>query len=142
MRRQKISRTHTILLPHQDYNNFLQFQSIEDAGEYYKLLSKASDVLKNVTKRFYVHNDFETDVPERKEAYLKALACQIEYFYETGEMTTEGLNATPQMQQIGRTSISKVSSANSNAVNEKKQIVCEDIYLYLDDTGLLDRGID
>lgn len=129
------------VLSNQDYNNLNAFTPIDDQETYYKLQAKASDVLKRVTMNFYVHNDFENDHPQRKEAYVKALAAQIEYFYETGSTTTEGLNSAPQTQQIGRTALSHASKFNPGGENEKKSVVCEDVYLYLSGTGLLGRGI-
>lgn len=127
------------MLSNQDYNSLNAFAQIEDQELFYKLQAKASDVLKHVTKNFYVQNDFENDDPQRKEAYLKALAAQIEYFYETGSTTTEGLNSLPQTQQIGRTSLSQETTVNSS---EKKSIICDDVYIYLSGTGLLGGGID
>lgn len=129
------------VLSHQDYNSLSAFTKIDDQETYYKLQAKASDILKRVTMNFYVHNDFENDYPQRKEAYIKALAAQIEYFYETGSTTTEGLNSAPQTQQIGRTSLSHASKFNPGGENEKKSIVSDDVYLYLSGTGLLGRGI-
>jgi len=131
----------SVNLSHSDYNSLLAFTPIEDQQEYYKLFFKASDLLKSITRNFYVVNDFETDYPIRKEAYIKALACQIEYFYETESMTTEGLNSAPQTQHIGRTALSQTSNFNPSGENEKKPIVCEDVYFYLSGTGLLNRGL-
>jgi len=117
------------------------FTSIDDQETYYKLQAKASDILKRVTMNFYVRNDFESDHPQRKEAYIKALAAQIEYFYETGSTTSEGLNSAPQTQQIGRTTLSQASKFSPSGGGEKKSVICEDVYLYLSGTGLLGRGI-
>ena len=128
------------LLSHQGYNNLKSFRSITDSEEYYALLYKAADVLLHLTNHYYVHNDFESDEEARKKAYLKALACQIEYFYETGQTTTTGLNNIPQMMDLGRTKVSMMAHVNDEGTTVPKSIVCPDIYLYLDGTGLLDGG--
>ena len=126
------------LLSHKEYNNLKSFRSITDSEEYYALLYKASDVLLHITNHFYTHNDFENEEDTKKTAYLKALACQIEYFYETGQTTTAGLNHTPQVMNLGRTKLSMMAHVNDEGTTIPKSIVCPDIYLYLDGTGLLD----
>lgn len=126
------------LLSHQGYNSLNSFRSIKNSEDYYGLLYKASDVLLHLTNHFYVKNDFENDDEARKTAYIKALACQIEYFYETGETTTAGLNAIPQVVNLGRTKVSMMANMNEDGIKVPKSIVCPDIYLYLDATGLLD----
>jgi len=126
------------LLSHQGYNNLKSFRPIANSEDYYSLLYKASDVLLHLTNHFYTKNDFESDDEVRKNAYLKALACQIEYFYETGETTWAGLNSVPQLMNLGRTSISMMAHVNEEGTAVPKSIVCPDIYLYLDETGLLD----
>ena len=125
------------LLSHQSYNNLKSFRPIENSEDYYNLLYKASDVLLHLTHQYYIKNEFESDNEVRKNAYLKALACQIEYFYETGETTTTGLNNLPQAMNLGRTHITMLAHVNSEGTTTPKPIVCPDIYLYLDATGLL-----
>lgn len=124
-----------------EYNNLLEFTSIEDEEQFNRYLNKATSVLDNVTRNFYKYSSLKDDYLWRKEPFKKAVACQIEYFYETGFMTTEGLNSAPQSQQLGRTSISKASKFNPGGDNETKSIVCDDVYLYLAGTGLLNRGL-
>ena len=126
------------LLSHKGYNNMNSFRPIADSEVYYGLLYKAADVLLYVTNHFYMKNDFETDDETRKNAYLKALACQIEYFYETGETTTTGLNSTPQVMDLGRTKVSMMAHVTEDGKTLKKPIVCPDLHLYLEPTGLLD----
>ena len=125
------------LFPQKAYNKLKAFRTITDSEVYYSLLSKASDVLLHVTNHYYNKNDFETDHEQRQHAYLKALACQIEYFYETGEKTTAGLNHTPDMVVLGRTKISMVTNVNDDGTKIPQSIVCPDIYIYLDGTGLI-----
>ena len=126
------------LLSHKTYNNFKSFRSIADSETYYNLLYKAGDVLLHLTNHFYRDHDFVSDEATRKNAYLKALACQVEYFYEMGEMTTAGLNNVPQAMDLGRTKVSMMANVNETGTTVPKSIVCPDIYLYLDGTGLLD----
>ena len=126
------------LLSHKGYNNLNSFRNITDSEVYYGLLYKAADVLAHVTNNFYEKNDFETDDEVRKNAYLKALACQIEYFYETGQTTTTGLNSTPQVMDLGRTKVSMMAHVGKEGETIKKPIVCPDLHLYLDGTGLVD----
>jgi len=128
------------LLSHQGYNNLKSFRPITNSEDFYSLLYKASDVLLHLTNHFYAKNDFESDDEVRKNAYIKALACQIEYFYETGEKTTAGLNSIPQVMDLGRTKVSMMAHVNVEGTTVPKSIVCPDIYLYLDETGLLDRS--
>ena len=119
-------------LSHQAYNQMGSFRRIASSESYYGLAYKANDVLRHVTERFYEKNDFEGDAQGRKEAYLKALACQIEYFYETGETTTAGLNHTVGQAQLGRTNISMLSHMDEAGNVVPKPLVCPDVYLYLD----------
>ena len=122
----------TQLLTQQAYNKFKSFKSITDSEIYYHLYSKATDVLLNVTHRYFEKNEFNNTTPDRQLAYLKALACQIEYFYETGETTTTGLNTTPQVMDLGRTKVSMMAHVNEEGTVIPKSIICPDIYLYLE----------
>ena len=121
-----------LLLSQQVYNNFKSFKTIEDSEKYYHLYSKATDVLLNITNRYFEENEFDDAEEQRQLAYLKALACQIEYFYETGETTTIGLNTTPQMMDLGRTKVEMVTHVNEEGTVVPKSIICPDIYLYLE----------
>jgi len=129
------------LLSHKGYNHLNSFRTIADSEVYYGLLYKAADVLFHVTNGFYEKNDFETDEEARKNAYLKALACQIEYFYETGQTTTTGLNSTPQVMDLGRTKVSMMAHVAGDGSTVKKPIVCPDLHLYLDGTGLVGSDV-
>ena len=128
------------LLSHNAYNNFKSFRSIADSEKYYNLLYKASDVLLHLTNHFYRDNDFENDEETHKNAYLKALACQVEYFYEMGEMTTAGLNSTPQVMDLGRTKVSMMEHISDTGATVPKSIICPDIYIYLEGTGLINNA--
>ena len=117
------------MLSHKVYNNLKSFRPITDSEEYYSLLYKASDVLHYLTNHFYAKNDFESDEKVRKKAYIKALACQVEYFYETGQTTTTGLNSVPQVMDLGRTKVSMMTHVNKEGTAVPKSIICPDIYL-------------
>src|SRR5690625_1335944 len=109
--------------------------------EFEKLLPKASDVLNNVTSHFYARYDIEKDNSWRVKQFKKALCAQIEYFNEVGSTTFESINNTPQTFSAGRTSVSNASRYNASGKNESRQLVAEDVYIYLEGTGLLYAGV-
>lgn len=121
-------------LTYDEYKDF-GFETIEET-EFDKLLPKACDVLDSVTRDFYKFNSLEDDVLFRQEQFKKAIACQIEYFFDVGSTSSHGIN-NPLSVQIGRTQMS------SGVENQKKMnsIVASDVYMYLQYTGLLYRGI-
>lgn len=124
----------------EEYNNF-GFIRIEDEEKFNNLEKKASSVLDNITRSFYVFNDLETDHVWRKTKFKEALGAQIEYFLQTGQSTSEGLNKAPQSQSIGRVSVTQTSRFSASGKNESKSIVCEEVSMYLEGTGLLNRGV-
>ncbi|WP_167630137.1 hypothetical protein [Listeria valentina] len=109
--------------------------------EFTNLLNKASAVLDNVTRRFYVFNELEKDYEFRKNAFKQAVACQMHYFVETGETTSEGLNNMPQNLSMGRTSLTFASNYSATGKNESKSLLSDDVYIYLEGTGLFYRGV-
>ncbi|MBK0348227.1 hypothetical protein JDW15_06210 [Aerococcaceae bacterium zg-ZJ1578] len=54
------------------------------------------------TNNFYNHVDFETDVPERKELFKRALAVQMAYLDKTGVTSVEDRIVATHFN-IGRT---------------------------------------
>ena len=105
-------------------------------------LSKASAVIDNITNNFYQFNDLETDkVKFRADRFKLALCAQIDYFIEVGGNTFEAVNKVPQSFSVGRTSISSGSKTNASGQNETNQLVAKDVYIYLEGTGLLYRGV-
>ena len=105
-------------------------------------LSKASVVIDNITNNFYQFSDLETDkVKFRADRFKLALCAQIDYFIEVGGNTFEAVNKAPQSFSVGRTSISSGSRSNASGQNETNQLVAEDVYIYLEGTGLLYRGV-
>ena len=105
-------------------------------------LSKASAVIDNITNNFYQFNDLETDkVKFRANRFKLALCAQIDYFIEVGGNTFEAVNKAPQSFSVGRTSISSGSRNNASGQDETNQLVAEDVYIYLEGTGLLYRGV-
>lgn len=128
-----------------NYLTFEEFKSLTGSSD--DLLSqfeanirKASAILDNVTDNFYQFTDIDKDVKYRVDRFKLALCAQVEYFIEMGANTYEGLNKAPQTVSLGRTSISNVSRYNASGANESKSLVAEDIYTYLEGTGLLYRG--
>lgn len=105
-------------------------------------LSKASAVIDNITNNFYQFNDLETDkVKFRADRFKLALCAQIDYFIEVGGNTSEAVNKAPQSFSVGRTSISSGSRNNGSGQSETNQLVAEDVYIYLEGTNLLYRGV-
>ncbi|HLQ75434.1 MAG TPA: hypothetical protein VK107_05330 [Alloiococcus sp.] len=122
------------------YNEYMDlgFAEIEET-EFDKLIKKAGDVLDNVTRFFYKQNVLENDVDFRKEQFKKAVAAQVEYFHDMGATNSHGLNE-PGTVTIGRTTVSK-GTRNSSQHEQQNSIVSDDVYMHLEGTGLLYRGI-
>ena len=105
-------------------------------------VSKASAVVDSITNNFYHFNDLAADkVKFRADRFKLALCAQIDYFIEMGGITFEAVNKAPQSFSLGRTSISSGSRYNASGQNETNQLVAEDVYIYLEGTGLLNRSI-
>ena len=127
------------------YITFNEFKSITGKTDDYEktfeqFYSKAAAV---ITNRFYqLHKIDEDPVTFRVDQFKLALCSQIEYFGELGAATFESINRAPQTFSAGRTSVSNGSRYNSSGANESKSLVAEDIYIYLEGTGLLYRGVD
>lgn len=129
-------------MPYLTYREYMSYLFAEvDEIEFGRLLIRASDVLDNVTGDFYQLNVLETDIPFRRNKFKKAVACQIEYFNELGATTFEGINNSPQSFSAGRTSVSNASRYNPGGANESKALVAEEVYIHLERTGLLYRGV-
>ena len=120
------------------YQEYIDFGFAEiDEENFNRLLPKASDVIDGITRSFYRFNDMEKDVAWRREQFKKAVAAQIEYFYEMGATNTHGLNE-PTSVTIGRTTINTRNNTQKDAQNG---LICPEVFLYLKDTGLLYAGI-
>lgn len=129
-----------------DYLTYTELQNIvgEDTvseEDFDKYIKKASAVLDNLSDNFYHFNDITTDHKFRVDKFKEALAYQIVYFAELGADTYEGVNKAPQTFAIGRTSVSNGSRYNAGGENETKSLVAEDVYIALEGTGLLYRGV-
>jgi len=109
--------------------------------EFNKLLPKSSDVLDNLTSYFYVKNDIEKDNSWRVKQFKKALCAQIEYFNEVGSTTSEGINNAPRSFTAGRTTVTNDSRYKTSGENETKSLISDDVFIYLEGTGLLFRGV-
>ena len=109
--------------------------------EFNKLLPRASSILDIHTNNFYVFNKMEDDFEYRVNRFKQALAAQIQYFIETGATSYYELNKAPQSFSAGRTSVTNSSSYNPRGQNESKSLVAEEVYLLLEGTGLLYRGV-
>jgi len=123
------------------YLTFTEFKELSkseiDEPTFDRLITKASAILSNITSYFYVKNDIEQDNEWRVNQFKQALCAQIEFFDEVGATSFEGINNSPQTFQAGRTSVSNTSRFNASGENESKSLVAEDVYIYLEGTGLL-----
>lgn len=126
------------------YLTFEEFKSKSHINltqeEFDKLLPKASDLLDHLTSYFYVANDILLVNPWINDQFRKALIAQIEYFHETGGTSFESMNSKPQSFSAGRTSVSQ-NQRNSNQ-QISRELVAEEVYIYLSGTGLLFGGVN
>lgn len=124
------------------YEEFKELTS-KDIGneEFNALLPKASAILDNITNHFYVHVDIDGDNTWRVGKFKDALVAQIEYFHVLGATSYEEINNSPQSFSAGRTSVTNPSRYSSTGQNETKPLAAEDVYIYLEGTGLLNRAV-
>lgn len=124
------------------YDEFKEYSTREiNEKEFNNLLPKASAVLNSITDHFYVRFDMDIDNGWRVKQFKQALTAQIEYFDILGASSFEEINNAPQTFSAGRTSVSNASRYNSSGANETKPLVAEDVYIYLEGSGLLYRGV-
>lgn len=129
------------------YLSFEEFEELTERTtdikevEFKKLLPKASAILDNVTSHFYHRCDINKDNAWRIRQFKLGLCSQIEYFNALGATTFEEINNAPQTFQAGRTSVSNASRYNPSGANESKPLVAEDVFIYLEGTGLLYSGV-
>lgn len=112
-----------------------------DEQTFSSLIKKASAILNNLTSYFYVKNDITKDNSWRVNQFKQALCAQIEYFHEVGSTTFEGINQAPQSFSAGRTTVTNASRSNSSSDSNEKSLVSEDVYIFLEGTGLLFSGV-
>ena len=55
-------------------------------------------------------------------------------------MTTAGLNSAPQVMDLGRTKVSMMEHISDTGATVPKSIICPDIYIYLEGTGLINNA--
>jgi len=126
-------------LTYEEYQN-IGFSDIT-ADDFPKLERKASDVLDSVTRDFYQLNDLDSDFPLRRDKFKKAIAAQIDYFYDMGATSSHGIQE-PATVQIGRTTLSNSAKGSTSTQGTENSIVSKDVFMYLRNTGLLYRGIE
>jgi len=128
-----------------DYLTYEEFKELSNADidetAFNSLIKKASAILNTVTSYFYVKNDITKDNEWRVNQFKQALCAQIEYFHEVGATTFEGINQAPQSFSAGRTSVTNTSRFNAGGENESKSLVAEDVFIFLEGTGLLFSGV-
>ena len=129
-------------MPYLTYDEFRDLSTVEIDDQTFKgLIKKASAILNNLTSYFYVKNDIEKDNEWRVHQFKQALCAQIEYFHEVGSTTFEGMNKSPQTFSAGRTSVSNSTRYSDGKATESKSLVAEDVFIYLEGTGLLYAGV-
>lgn len=121
------------------YLSELEYRSmigvVIDTKGFYEAVKKAEAVLDNVTNNFYQFVDLETDIPFRKNKFKQAVAAQIEYFIEAGGTSSFALNSVKSFS-VGRTSIS-----GGGVEQHKAALIADDVYIFLEGTGLLYGGL-
>lgn len=123
------------------YEDFTDLSSVElDEDKFNKYIDKAEEVVSYVTQHFYQKHDFESDNAWRKKQYQKAIVNQLNYFAEKGADTSSSLSSPTQFS-IGRTSVSTGNNRQINDIDPFDNLVNPDIYVYLEGTGLLYRGM-
>ena len=125
-------------LTYDEYNEF-RLSEIEET-EFNKLVLIAGDVLDHVTRNFYQFNSLDDDVEFRRTKFKKAVAAQVQFFHDMGATSSHELNE-PSHVQIGRTTISQNTRSSNSQEETKNNIISNDVYIYLNDTGLLNRSI-
>lgn len=125
-------------LTYDEYNEF-GLSEIEET-EFNKLVLIAGDVLDHVTRNFYQFNSLDDDVEFRRTKFKKAVAAQVQFFHDMGATSSHELNE-PSHVQIGRTTISQNTRSSNSQEETKNNIISNDVYIYLNDTGLLNRSI-
>lgn len=124
------------------YDEFKEYSTREiNEKEFNNLLPKASAVLNSITDHFYVRFDMDIDNGWRVKQFKQALTAQIEYFDILGASSFEEINNAPQSFSAGRTSVTNPSRYKVSDQNESKALVAEDVYIYLEGTGLLNRSV-
>lgn len=127
-------------MPYLTYDEFKDLSQVDlEEPKFNALIKKSSAILNNITGYFYVKNDIEKDNKWRVKQFKQALCAQIEYFHEVGATTFEGINNAPQSFSAGRTSV--VNASRSSETSTEKSVVSEDVYIYLEGTGLLFSGV-
>lgn len=128
-------------MPYLTYEEYSEMPFVDvPVEDFTKLVERAGDAVDSITRNFYQYTLLESDFPIRRDKFKKAVACQIEYFHEMGATNSHGLNE-PGSVTIGRTSMSTSTRANATTQEPQNSVISDDVYMYLQGTGLLYRGI-
>lgn len=125
-----------------DYETFKDYSKRELTEEQFEeYAAKAEVVLNNVTQHYYEHHDLQHDTVDiRKNNFIKAFVAQIEFFHTHKTTDFSEIASIPQSYSVGRTSVTNSDSRRNDDSNNYTSIVADDVYLYLEGTGLLYRG--
>ncbi|MGX6979115.1 hypothetical protein ACWN8V_07630 [Vagococcus elongatus] len=116
------------------------FAEISDPFSFRDLLFKAGLILDNITRDYYQFVSFNDDHEWRVKKFKQAVGLQIEYFMQNEANSTSQLNDRPMNVTIGRTTISRGGKAQTVEGSEVT-LLCPDVQMVLEGTGLLFRGV-
>ena len=127
-------------LTQEEYNSY-GFAEISEPFSFANLLMRSSLVLDNATRNFYHFNDINEDWEWRVDKFKKAIALQIEYFVVNNAVSTSEMNDRPLSVTLGRTTVSR-GGKGQTVDNSEVSLICPDVYMVLEGTGLLFRGVE
>lgn len=129
-------------MKHLNFEEYTEMSDvIKNEEEFEKYVLKAEVVIDNVTQHYYQYHDFDEDrITWRKENFKQAIAAQVDFFHSYQTTDFNEISSVPQAFSIGRTSITNSDARRSDDGSNHNSIVANDVYLYLEGTGLLYRG--
>lgn len=108
----------------------------------YKSMLKSEQLFDVLTRRYYRFNDFDSDLEWRKDVVKQAILSQIQYFIDKGATTIGELSNQPESISLGRTTINlNRSDSQANTTSTINMLVCDEMEMLLQGTGLLYRGV-
>lgn len=112
------------------------------ADDFKKMLFSASNILDVCTNYFFMNNTFEATDSFVVERFKIALCEQIKYLFDNDATASNEIDNSPSSVSIGSTSISYNNKNNTNNnTNYNLSVICKDALFYLNNTGLLFKGI-
>lgn len=126
------------------YLTFTEYETLSGndeitEAEFNKAYPKAEIILDGVTSNFYQFNELSVDNEFRAERFKKALVAQIGNQITLNNQSESGTDRKPQSISIGSTTVNYGTQGTSDSVTAFG--AADDVYLYLEGTGLLYRGV-